>query len=922
MTNFLFGNNQSSSARFRTSLILKFLLCLLVLFSTFVTQSIYANEAEIIQLYRRIDFQLKKHWQQSLSADRQIKVLASKNLGLDVKEELAAIKELLQKQKKNLQQHQSNAKKIFVAERWIDVMREGADKVLAESFRLTWKIQTQLIQAQIALIRLEQVQFNNKTSDQYQPIADSYSVRKETTSKWYEEYLKKMAALRAPITQTLIQHQSKWLSEYQQTAKRYTAFRRIHLHDAWNWYHFYVDSGFGPEKGSRANRFQSTTLYQRFAFEIPRARKKQLEFYTEYGVWDNSDIDWFIGFPFSKDRLILDQIKIHSLIDSEKLTAKSLYKLNSYVKNEPVELFDDVSFNAKPVRVSGTPLEQLAKILRSRTVHHIKLQKEVKNQALELRQTATKLSHLTWFYNDLYQWQESIKKLNQRLTLNDEKIELIKATQQDIEELGQQIDRQYQSVEKQQQVINEKKQGASNITVVFEFDRWNKAKANRRGIPFAKVKQRLQTKVLNLQGALPNLDEVTAKRIKSKIAAYQQQLKGLEALANPELSKEYKKLAQLRNDRKKSYQELSQTKKKLDDMLKKFGSMDKLQPIEKDEQLRADYQILNREYSAERKQYIKMIDKHAELIKNALPEEFPDIDQRGINLNETLRKIDNFSEANLKIWLKEKQNKVGEQLGKAKILDRKQQSIAKALQVIRKQTINSLPYLLVQNGASKTDPLVSYFDQVKIGLELTEAVLDVKPKGMHKIEEKIHGSANDVAKYFLAKLESSKLEEIGEGMSSFKTASDYLKKSMNILETGRMLTTSNPDSSPIAGLTYLSKVASLVKDGSSYLGSAGKAVSAYADYFAGSIAAIEKKAKGINKRMLSNATKFDFLVPPENHLYTEKEVRTNADLANYNDFKRLAIAFQARRIAILLTATNMAQAQERSMYNKSRAVRN
>ena len=266
------------------------------------------------------------------------------------------------------QKHRANAKQMGKVDRWIDKMRDWADYNTRTAIRYTWLAKMDLVKAEVARVFTLARDFSQRQAKTLKDEKDKYQAQ---FGYDYKKIDKNMAVVYRNVAANEVKEVQKILQQYQVIGKEFVRYRKLLTEDTWRWYHYLFDQNFED----RAKSYKKL-VYRSFAYDLGERPKPFLMDLYGSTTFADSDMDFFMNMAGTEDRMTM---YIHAAKDIDVF-----YKLNGFVANRPVELYDRSDFLA-PLTFSGSIIERVAKTLSAR-------QKSYYQTSQEIQRVVTRLS--------------------------------------------------------------------------------------------------------------------------------------------------------------------------------------------------------------------------------------------------------------------------------------------------------------------------------------------------------------------------------------------------------------------------------------------------------------------------------------------------------------------------------------------------
>jgi hypothetical protein len=811
--------------------------------------------------------------------------------------------------------HQANASRMGETPQWIDKMRGWADYNTIQAIKYTWFAKMELTKADIAKLYTTADRFSRKQS---QALRESEKQLREIHGYDYKKIDKGLETIYKTVADIERNKVKEVKQKYDAIGSDFVQFRKQLAEDTWRWFHYHDDQNF-----SERARAYKKLVYKSFAYNLDERPEKLVNDFFGGRAFADSDMDFFMNMAGTEDRLTM---YIHAAKDLHVF-----YKLNRYVADKPIELYDQAS-DLAPIPVSGSVIERLAKLLSYRQKSFYKTRQAIDKKVKDLDRAINKAEP----------WQKVLtarNNLEQRLTQFINTTQSLVTLQQSIEDAEQELkhaEEQLKQTHKElvrKRIDLENKQNISSAKVVLDFrsNQYRLAKPGESGKDKSKRLQSLDRQIYLLNDQLDMMDSSSpAKKTiydrKNELVAKKQQLSSLvseEELALKQsitdLEKQEDANAQALEKSRVALNQLKakQSPSNRDAVSKNYQEMSKAYARFYDELTQASPQTPLAAASAPAKEQLAR--PNTTLLGN-------DLIAQAEHAAGYLREIKSF-EPTLRNLANSSYERINFNLGELKRLDLKLAQYAKAVMRHKAQASSAVIYVAIRAGASQDDPLIQSMKALREAVKETDKYLTPSKLAYEKINvsnenQKLLDASNQMVQYFASNtLDANKFDKLQEKIEIAKKATAFVE---NIAGKGEVFAStinslrSSDEPNLSNSLSYfvtITEIGKMAADGAPIF---GDLFGIYMDFIASSVSTIKSKAESIQERVFQNAEKYIVSVRPENHLYTMNEIKSEMPTINFSDRSRVLRIYQIRRIVALMQAKSFKDVCDRPLGNSIR----
>ncbi|MCG8670383.1 MAG: hypothetical protein MI867_13275 [Pseudomonadales bacterium] len=904
------------------------LSCIICCFGLILSSSLQASDLvtnqEISELYSRADQQMVRYTKLIEAMDQRFKnellghgyvtkVFNTPILDLykNFSNQRIGLREALEK-------HRINATKMGSEDRWIDKMRSWADYNTQAAIRHTWLAKMELTKAEIARLYTLAGRFSEQQSKRLRQEQEGAQAQFGDDYKKIEQ---KMALIYEEVGSKERKEVDQIWQQYQMIGNEFAEFRKQLTNDTWRWFHYHQDRHFE----ARARSYKKF-LFKSFAYDLDSRPADFVNDYFGGRAFADSDLDFFMNMPGTEDRLTM---YIHAAKD-----LNVFYKLNSFVADKPVEFYDAAS-DLAPLRVSGSMIERIAKLLAARQ----------KSYYLATEKIEKTLNNMKPIMEEVRALQSGIVSINnlsldlQRFVAETQSIDTLAASiesaQQDLELAESEASEVLQALRKaRRELENQQRNQSDRVLLDYSTQQYRLVKPGETGKSKNELMQSLQrrSQLLEEQLMMTDPESEDYRRIATRKQEIQQTMSQLASIVSESVADTQRKIKQLEDERVNKNKTLAEAKKQLNELLVKQSARSKEAVAKAYQSLHQRYQQLYQDVNAGTLGgFSKPSEKLSSLVKDQLIA--PQTESLKADVIAEVETIVSYHRGLQRVrpdmteWLEALRAQLNSLLAVLKRQDQRQAQYAKAVARHKAQASSVVIYVAQQAGASNTDPVVQFMRALRDAVKVTEKYLTPTEIAAEKLnlsdeEKQILDTGNNILQYFVEdKMEVFKLDKLREKLDVAKQATALVENYAGKGETiGAAVGALRSEDAPnlANSLSYFATIAELGKMAADGAPVFGDLFGSYMDFLAYSVNSIKSQALSIQDRVFENAEKYLLSVKPEQHLYTMSEIESEMPTINFSDRDRVLRIYQIRRVVALMQAKSFKDVCDRSLGNTKR----
>ena len=813
------------------------------------------------------------------------------------------------------QKHRANAKQMGKVDRWIDKMRDWADYNTRTAIKYTWLAKMDLVKAEVARVFTLARDFSQL---QAKTLKDEKDKFQEQFGYDYKKIDKNMAIVYRNVAENEVKEVQKIWQQYQEVGKEFVRYRKQLAEDTWRWYHYLFDQHFED----RAKSFKKL-VYKSFAYDLGERPKPFLMALYGSTSFADSDMDFFMNMAGTEDRL---SMYIHAAKNIDVF-----YKLNGFVANRPVELYDRSDFLV-PLTFSGSIIERIAKILASRQKSYYLTSQEIQRVVTQLAPSISKAEVLLGLITQASNNSQDIERFINGTELLEDLAKDIDDAKENLSGVEKQLSSTH-SLLVRQRIDFETRKKYQKIRVILDYrtNKYRLAKKSESGKNKNDVLKSFNTRIKLLDDQMKKMEDQpldVQQRISQRRESLKQDKEQLLAISS------------LEDDvTKKAIKDLVEKERLLESTLDIAKT--KLSTLEK-KRVDGSAEGVNRTYFSVQQQYAEL---YSAIIDGKSD---PFLSIAAIAKQELLKpeteKLENDVAAQIEILsgyrrglmriqptLRERSNveqqKVNRQLANLKRLDKKQALYARAVVRHKAQAASVVIFVAQQAGANATDPIVQFMESLREAAKVTQKYLTPSEVAYETLnvnaeEKQLLSTGNSVVQYFASDaIDALKLDKLKEKIAVAKRAAALVE---NYAVKGKVIGSalgalrSNEDANLSNSLSYFATIAEIGKMASDGVPVFGDLFGSYMDFMSYAVNSIRTQALSIQDRVFSNAEKYLVVVKPEQHLYTKAEIESEMSTINFSDRERVLRIYQIRRVVALMQAQSYKDVCNRPLGNSNR----